>query len=94
MNGKNFNVMPFFFSKISNKMCYVLIKAVDDVINFKIYLWATATAMADREKKKPRQEYNNLKISEWKDPFRWNKKHFSIAFERLSVGEKWKVDKK
>ena len=38
MNGKNFNVMPFFFSKISNKMCYVLIKAVDDVINFKIYL--------------------------------------------------------
>ena len=50
---------PYFFLKISNKMCYqVLIWTVDD-INFKIFLTSTSEAMADREK---RGEDENTKI--------------------------------
>ena len=60
-NGQNFNVTPYFFLKISNKMCYsVLTYTVDGVINFKIFLGSTAKAMADREKKRGRRKYKNL----------------------------------
>ena len=34
----------------------VLISAVDDIINFKIYLQTTSKAMANREKKRGRQK--------------------------------------
>ena len=33
---------------------------VDGIINFKIYLWSTSKAVADKEKKMGRREYKNL----------------------------------
>ena len=64
--------------KISNKMFYwVHIYTIDDVINFKIYLQSSS-------KNWPREgewgEVRNKKIwvsREWKELFRWSKKHFS-----------------
>ena len=61
------NVTPYFFLKISNKGCFpVLIYAVDDIINFKIFLESTSKAMADREKNRGRRKYKNLNISRTK----------------------------
>ena len=55
INRQSFNATPYFFLKISNKMCYhVFIQTVDDIINFKIFLGSTCKAMADREKKRGR----------------------------------------
>ena len=51
-------------------MCYqILIYAVDDVINFKIYLRTACKAMADREKKRGRWKYKNFNISRTKRAF-------------------------
>ena len=51
-------------------MCYqVLIKTVDDVINFEIYLGSSSKGMADREKKWERWTYKNLNISRTKRAF-------------------------
>ena len=76
--SKSFNVIPFFLLKISKKMCYwVLIKTIDDVINYKICLRSFSKPMAGRQK---RGKARNTKIWiswEGKELFRWNKKHFS-----------------
>ena len=70
INGQRFNAIPFFFLKISNKMCYqVLIQTVDDVINSKIYLGSSSKAMADREKKRGRWKYKNFNILRTKKSF-------------------------
>ena len=45
--------------------CEVLIKTVDGIINFKIYLGSSSKAMADREKKRERwkcKELNTLRM--------------------------------
>ena len=60
----------FFLLMIFNKMCYsVLIWIVDNVRNFKIYRGSSSKAMADREKKRRRWKYKNLKISRTKRAF-------------------------
>ena len=60
INGKSFNVTPYFFLKISNKVYYeVLIYTADDVMNFKIFLGSSSKAMADGKK---RREDENTKI--------------------------------
>ena len=47
INWQIFNVIPFFFLKISSKMCYyVLISTIYDVINF----YSSSKAMTDRKK--------------------------------------------
>ena len=47
-----FNVISFFLLKILIKMCYkVLIQAIADVLNFKIYLPSSSKPMTGREKK-------------------------------------------
>ena len=43
--------------------------------------------MADRGKKGEDGNTKNWISPEWKELFRWNKKHFSV-FEELSFGEK------
>ena len=49
-NWQSFNITPFFLLKVSNKMCYkVLIYAIDDVINFKIFLRSSSKALAGRQ---------------------------------------------
>ena len=51
-------------------MCYkFLVKKVDDVINFEIYLQTTSKHMADREKKRGRRKYKNLNMSRKKRAF-------------------------
>ena len=56
--------------KISNKMCYwVLIYAVDDVINVKIFLGSTSKAMADREKKEGKTKIQKFEYLENKKSF-------------------------
>ena len=67
------NVIPFFLLNISNKICYwVLIETIDDIINFRIYLWSSSKAMADRQKKREGQKYKKLNISRMKELCRWN----------------------
>ena len=46
-----------------------LIYTVDGVTNFKIYLGSISKAMAGREKKRGRREYNNFNISRTKRAF-------------------------
>ena len=61
----------------------VLIYTVDDIINFKIFLWSNSKAMADWEKKR---EDKNTKIwisQEGKELFRWNKKHISYLWRAI-----------
>ena len=61
----------------------VLIYTVDDIINFKIFLWSNSKAMADWEKKR---EDKNTKIwisQEGKELFRWNKKHISYFWRAI-----------
>ena len=60
MNGQSFNVTLYFFLKISNKICYEVLK---------IFLGTTDKAMADRENKRGRQIYKNLNISRKKIAF-------------------------
>ena len=56
-NGQNFNVTPYFFLKMSSKMCYyVFTYTVDGVIKFKIFFGSTAKTMAYKEKKRGRQK--------------------------------------
>ena len=56
----------------------VFIKTVDDVINFKIYLGSSSTAMADKEKKREEDIIQKFELSqERKELFRWKKKHLS-----------------
>ena len=43
--------------------------AIDDVINFKIYLQTTSKAMTGREKKRQGRKYKNLNISRMKRAF-------------------------
>ena len=51
-------------------MCYqVLIQAVGDIINFKVFLGSTSEAMADREKKRGRPKYKNFNILSMKRAF-------------------------
>ena len=70
INGQSLNVTPYFFFKISNKMCYrVLIYAVDDVVNVTIFLGSTSKAISDGEKKRGRQKYRNLNILRTKRVF-------------------------
>ena len=70
INEQSFNVTPYFFLNISNKICYyVFIQTVDDIINFKIFLGSASKAMADREKKRGTRKYTNLNISRTKRAF-------------------------
>ena len=46
MNGQKFQCHTFLLSQNIK----VLSQAVDDIINFKVYLRSTSEAMADREK--------------------------------------------
>ena len=57
---------PRYQIKCVNKF---LVKKVDDVINFEIYLQTTSKHMADREKKRGRRKYKNLNMSRKKRAF-------------------------
>ena len=47
----------------------ILIKTVDDIINFKIFLGSTSKAMADGERKRGRRKYKKLNILRMKKAF-------------------------
>ena len=64
INEQSFNVISFFLLKISNKMCCSYLDTVDDVINFKIYLWSTSKSngwQGEKEGKMEIQKYEILK---------------------------------
>ena len=89
INWQSFNAIPYFFLKLSNKMCYkVLIQTVGDIINFKMFLGSSSKPMADREKKSGRQKDKNLNISRTKRAFQMKYKTFFIVFKGLSFDEK------
>ena len=47
----------------------LLSRILDDVTNYKIYVGSTSKGMTDREKKRGRRKYKNLKISRTKRAF-------------------------
>ena len=53
--------MPFFLLKISTKCFIKFLFKLLMVINFKVYLGSSSKATADREKKRRRWKYKNLK---------------------------------
>ena len=59
INGQNVSVTPYFFLKVSNKMCSY----------FKIFLGLISKAVADRGKKRGRRKYKNVNISRTKRAF-------------------------
>ena len=59
----------FFFPRNQTKCVISSYLAVDDIINFKVYLQTTSTAMGDREKKMGRRKYKKLNISRTKRAF-------------------------
>ena len=71
INWQSFNVITFFPSHdIKQSVFLILIKTIDDVINFKIYLLSSSKAMTDSKK----EENENTKIwisRDRKEPFRW-----------------------
>ena len=65
------------FSRYQTKcVIKLLLRKLTDVINFKIFLGSTSKAMTGEK----RGEDKNTEIwisREWKQPFRWDKKHSS-----------------
>ena len=62
-------------------MCYeVLIYAVNDVTNFKIYLQTSSKAMADRDKKKEKKEIQKFKYLKNEKSFLNKVKRFFHSF--------------
>ena len=76
----------FFISQGINEHEFLItVLSNDDVINFKIYFWSLSFPMADRVEKGEEGITKIWIIQEWKELFKWNKRHFSWILQDLLV---------